>query len=77
MVAGVECEHLLELKKWALSCDASILHDVLDDIGRIVKKLMRNWWTNNGLPYCMHKIEEENPVSFATMCLDEQICFVV
>jgi chromosome segregation ATPase len=53
MLAGVECEYLLELKKLALSCDASILHDVPDDIGRIAKKLVRNWWTNHRLPYCM------------------------
>jgi hypothetical protein len=77
MLAGVECEHLLELKKLALSCDASILHDVPDDIGRIAKKLVRNWWTNHGLPYCMQKIKEENRVSFATMCFDERRCVVV
>jgi hypothetical protein len=77
MLAGVECEHLLELKKSALSCDASILHDVPDDIGRIAKKLLRNWWTDHGLPYCMYKIEEENWVSFAIMCFDDRKCVVV
>jgi hypothetical protein len=61
MLAGVECEHLLELKKLALSCDALILHDMPDDIGRTMKKLMRNWWIKHGLPYCM----------VATMCFDE------
>jgi hypothetical protein len=53
MLAGVECEHLPELKKLPLSCDALILHDVTNDIGRIAKKLMKNWWTNHGLPYYM------------------------
>jgi hypothetical protein len=77
MLAGVDCEHLPELKKLVLSCDASILHDMPDDIGRIAKKLVRNWWTNHGLPYCMQKIEEENWVSFATMCFDERRCVVV
>jgi hypothetical protein len=61
----------------ALSYGASILHDVPDDIGRIAKKLVRNWWTNHGLPYCMQKIEEENRVSFATICFDEQRCVIV
>jgi hypothetical protein len=42
MLAGVECEHLPALKKLALSCDALIMHNVSDDIGRIVKKLMKN-----------------------------------
>jgi hypothetical protein len=77
MLAGVDCEHLPELKKLVLSCDASILHDMPNDIGRIAKKLVRNWWTNHGLPYCMQKIEEENWVSFATMCFDERRCVVV
>jgi hypothetical protein len=71
MLAGVECKHLSKLKKLALSCDASILHNVSDDVGRIVKKLMKNWWTNHDLPYCMQKIEEENRVSFTTMYPDE------
>jgi hypothetical protein len=48
MLAIVECEHLPELKKLAMSCDASIMHDLPDDIGRIAKKLMRNWWTKHG-----------------------------
>jgi hypothetical protein len=77
MFAVFECEHLLELKKLALSYGASILHDVPDDIGRIAKKLVRNWWTNHGLPYCMQKIEEENRISFATICFDEQRCVIV
>jgi hypothetical protein len=70
MLAGMECENLPELKKLALSCDASILHDVPDDIGRIAKKHMKNWWNNHGLPYCMLKIEEEHKVSFVMMYFD-------
>jgi hypothetical protein len=70
MLAGVECEHLSVLKKLALSYDASIMHDVSDDIGRIAKKLVKNWWSNLGLPYCMQKIEEENRLSFTTMYFD-------
>jgi hypothetical protein len=77
MIVGVECEHLPELKKLALTCDASIMHDVTDDIIRIAKKLVRNWWTIHGLPYCKQKSEEENRVSFATMCFDERRCVTV
>jgi hypothetical protein len=77
MLVVVECEHLLKLKKLALSCDASILQDVPDDIGRIAKKREKNWWTNHGLPYCMQKIEDENRVSFTTMHLDKRRCVVV
>jgi hypothetical protein len=57
----------LELKKLALSCDASLLHDVPDDLGKIAGKLMRYWWMKHGLPYCMQKVEEENWVSFTTI----------
>jgi hypothetical protein len=53
MLAGVECGHLPELKKLALSCDDSLLHDVPDDVGQIAKKLVKNWWIKYGLPYCM------------------------
>jgi hypothetical protein len=39
MLVGVECEHLPELKKLALSYNDSLLHDVLDDVGQIAKNL--------------------------------------
>jgi hypothetical protein len=38
MLVGEGCEHLLELKKLALSCDASLLEDFLEDLDRIAKK---------------------------------------
>jgi hypothetical protein len=41
MLAGVECEHLPEHKKLALSCDDLLLHDVPDYVGRIAKKLVK------------------------------------
>jgi hypothetical protein len=71
MLTGVGCEHLPELKKLALSSDASLLHDVPDDLGRIAKRLVKNWWTHHGLPYCLQKIKEENQVSFTTKYFDE------
>jgi hypothetical protein len=58
MLAGVEYGHLLELKKLVLSCDDSLLHDVPDDVGRIAKKLVKNWWVKHGLSYYMQKIEK-------------------
>jgi hypothetical protein len=51
MLIGVDCKQLPELKKLALSCDAWLLQDVPDDLGRIAKKLVKNWWTNHGLSY--------------------------
>jgi hypothetical protein len=47
-----------------MSCDASILHDVPKDTRKIARKLVRNWWTNHGLSYCMRRVEEDNWVSF-------------
>jgi hypothetical protein len=76
MLVGLECQHLPKFKKLALSYDASLLHDVSDDLGRIVKNLVKNWWTNHGLPYCMQKIEE-NWVSFATIYFDGQTYIVI
>jgi hypothetical protein len=49
MLAGEGCEHLLEFKKLALSCDASVLQDFPAKTGRIAKILVKNWWTKHGL----------------------------
>jgi hypothetical protein len=73
MLAGVECGHLPELKKPVLSCDDSLLHDVRDDVGQIVK----NWWVKHGLSYCMHNIEEEKRVSFIAMIFVLRKCIIV
>jgi hypothetical protein len=67
MLVGEWCEHLLELMKLALSCDASLLQDFLDDLDQIAKMHVKNWWIKHGLPCCMQKIEEENQVSFVTL----------
>jgi hypothetical protein len=77
MLAGVECGHLPELKKLVLSCDDSLLHDVPDDVGRIAKRLVKNWWVKHGLTYCMQKIEEENRVSFIGIIFVLRKCIVV
>jgi hypothetical protein len=77
MLTGVEYGHLPELKKLALSCDDSLLHDVPDHVGHIVKRLVKNWWLKHGLPYFMQNIEEENRVSFITMIFILRRCIVV
>jgi hypothetical protein len=41
MLVGEGCEHLPELKKLALSCDASILQDFPTETSRIAKRLMK------------------------------------
>jgi hypothetical protein len=43
MLAGEGCEHLLEIKSLALSFDASVLRDFPAEIGRIARKLVKNW----------------------------------
>jgi hypothetical protein len=40
ILVGVECGHPSELKKLALSCDASLLRDVPDDFGKKAGKLV-------------------------------------
>jgi hypothetical protein len=72
ILLGVECGHLLELKKLALSYDASLLHNVPNDLGKIARKLVTHWWTRHGMPYCMQKLEEENRVSFAIIHFSRQ-----
>jgi hypothetical protein len=77
MLPGEVCEHLPELKKLALSCDASLLEGVSDDLGQIAKRLVKNLWTKHGLPYCMRKTEEENRVSFTIMYFGKRPHIVV
>jgi hypothetical protein len=40
MLARVECGHLSELQRFSISCDASLLHDVPEDLGRIAGRLV-------------------------------------
>jgi hypothetical protein len=61
MLVGEGCEHLPELKK--LACDTSVLQDFPVETGRIAKKLVKNWCTKHGLPYCMQQINEQNRIS--------------
>jgi hypothetical protein len=68
MLAAEGCEHVSELRKLAHSYDASVLHKFPVETGRIAKRLMKNWWNAHDLPYCMHKIEEENRMSFVVHC---------
>jgi hypothetical protein len=74
MLVGERCEHLLELKKPALSCDASVLQDFPAKTGRIAKRLVKIWWTKHGLLYCMQKIEEENRLSSGTLSIGVDLC---
>jgi hypothetical protein len=68
-----ECnEHLPKFKKLALSCNASVLHSIPDNIGKITRKLVKYWWTKHGLPYCMQKLEEGNQVTFAAIHFDKK-----
>jgi hypothetical protein len=56
MLAGEGCEHVPELKKLALSCDALVLRDFPLETGHIAKKLVKNWWMKHGLPYRIQQI---------------------
>jgi hypothetical protein len=47
----------------AISSDSSILHDIPSGIGKIAGKLVKKWWTEQGLPYCMQRWEEDNQLS--------------
>jgi hypothetical protein len=73
MLAGEGCEHVPELKKLALSYDDSVLRDFPADTGRVAKRLVKNWWTKHGLPYCMQQIKEKNRVS-SVICFCGQVC---
>jgi hypothetical protein len=33
------------------SCDASILDDIPDEIGKLTGRIVRKWWATHGFPY--------------------------
>jgi hypothetical protein len=47
------CGHVEELQTIMNSCDASILDDILDEIGKLSWWIIRKWWATHGLPYIM------------------------
>jgi hypothetical protein len=53
MLTEVGCEHIPELWKLAVSRDASLLHEIPEDMGKIAWKLVRRRWMNHVLPYCI------------------------
>jgi hypothetical protein len=67
MLAGEGCVHVSELKKLALSYDALLIQQFPGNVCQTARKLVKDWWTNHGLPYCMQKIEEVNQVSSAIL----------
>jgi hypothetical protein len=42
MLAGEGYEHVLELKKLALSCDASLIQEFPTDVGQMARKLVKH-----------------------------------
>jgi hypothetical protein len=60
---GHGCKHLHGLKELALCCDASVLQDLPKGIGRISKKLVKNWWTKHGLPFSKNE-RRNDPENF-------------
>jgi hypothetical protein len=72
----VECGHLPELQKLAISCDTSLLHNVPDNLGKIAGKLVHNWWTNHGLSYYMQRVKKDNRVNFITIRIFCRIALV-
>jgi hypothetical protein len=56
-----------ELQRLAISSNASWLNEILVDIGKITGKLVRRWWNQHGLLYCM-KCLKDGSVLGATAC---------
>jgi hypothetical protein len=69
MLTGGGCEHVSELRKHAHSYDASVLQNFPLETCCTTKRFVKNWWNAHGLPYYMHKIKEDNRVSFIIYCL--------
>jgi hypothetical protein len=51
MLYDNDCRHVEELQTIMNSCDASILDDILNEIGKLSRSIVRKWWATHGLPY--------------------------
>jgi hypothetical protein len=51
MLYDNDCGHVEELQTIMNSCNASILHDIPDEIGKLSGCIVRKWWSTYGLPY--------------------------
>jgi hypothetical protein len=45
------CSHVDELQTLMNSCNASILDDIPEEIGRLAGRIVWKWWATYGLPY--------------------------
>jgi hypothetical protein len=48
---SANCSHIEELQTIMNSCNASILDDIPDDLGKLSRRIVRKWWASHGLPY--------------------------
>jgi hypothetical protein len=63
MLEDSGCGHVPKLQSLVVSSDASVLRDILEDVQKVAGRLVRRWWTNHGLPKCMHRLKEDNQVN--------------
>jgi hypothetical protein len=50
---NANCCHIEELQTIMNSCDASILDDIPDEIGKLSEGIVRKWWALHGFLYVM------------------------
>jgi hypothetical protein len=56
MLEDSGCGHVPKLQPLVVSSDASVLRDIPEDVQKVAGRLVRRWWTNHGLPECMHRL---------------------
>jgi hypothetical protein len=58
MLNGEGCQELGRLHDLDGSHDATVLEDVLEDVHKLVGRIVRKWWKPHGLPQVLHRLEE-------------------
>jgi hypothetical protein len=65
---GAECRHLDGLDAILSPCDTSILDEILDQIAKLMARIVKRWWTSHSLPYVTDAFHVEPEVGTSISC---------
>jgi hypothetical protein len=57
MLNDAGCQELSQLHRLATSNDASVIENIPSAVRKLVRRLVRRWWKNHGLPVALHQLE--------------------
>jgi hypothetical protein len=53
------CDHIEGLQTIMTSCDASIWEDLLEELSKLIGRLVKKWWTRHDLPHVADRFHKK------------------